>query len=35
MNDQAITYYAKKFFPHLTPQYGRLCIIAILESHNK
>lgn len=27
-----ILVYAKKFFPHLGEKYGRLCVIAVLES---
>ncbi len=31
MNEQAIAFYAKKFFPHLLPVYGRLAVIAALK----
>lgn len=30
MNDQAIAYYAAKYFPHLLPIHGQACIRAIL-----
>lgn len=32
MNDQAITYYAKKFFPHLLLAHAEQCIRAILNN---
>lgn len=35
MNIEAIDYYGRKFFPHLTPQYQRLCILAVHESISK
>lgn len=33
MNQQAIEFYAKKFFPHLTLNYGVLAVIAILNAN--
>ena len=30
INEPLIEYYRKKFFPHLMPHYGRLCVIAVL-----
>ena len=32
MNIEAIDYYARKFFPHLTPSYGRLAVIAVMSN---
>ena len=32
MNEEAITYYAKKFFPHLGVHFGRLAVIAVLQN---
>lgn len=32
MNAQAIDFYAKKFFPHLLPDYGRLSIQSVLKT---
>lgn len=32
MNEKAITYYARKFFPHLTLRQAENCIRAILSS---
>ena len=31
MNDQAITYYAKKYFGHLRLDYAEQCVRAILR----
>jgi hypothetical protein len=33
MNEQAVTFYAKKFFPHLGLAYGRLAVLAALKSN--
>jgi hypothetical protein len=30
MSDEAILYYARKFFPHLGDKYGVLCVKAVL-----
>jgi hypothetical protein len=30
-----IEFWRNKFFPHLLPHYGALCIIAILATHQK
>lgn len=32
MTDEAITYYARKFFPHLTLKHAEICLRAILAS---
>jgi hypothetical protein len=32
MTDEALTYYARKFFPHLLLHYGRLAVIAVLTA---
>lgn len=31
MSEQAIEFYGRKFFPHLTPTFQRLAVIAVLE----
>lgn len=33
MNNEAIDYYARKFFPHLTLDYARRCVIATLNAN--
>jgi hypothetical protein len=35
MNEEAIKFYARKFFPHLTERYGVLAVLAIIEAHKK
>lgn len=35
MNDEAITYYARKCFAHLPLKYGRACVIAVLAAWNR
>lgn len=32
MNDEAKAFYARKFFPHLLPIYGILCVESILRN---
>ncbi len=35
MTDEAIAFYAHKFFPHLTPECGKNVVIAILANRRK
>ena len=35
LDSARIEYWRKKFFPHLTPEFGTLCIITILLAHQK
>ena len=35
MNVEALDYYARKFFPHLQPDYARLCVIAVIEARQR
>jgi len=35
VTEQTIAYYAREFFPHLLPEYGRAAIIAILNNRRK
>jgi hypothetical protein len=32
MSRETIEYWARKFFPHLTPQFGFLAVIAVLQN---
>lgn len=35
MSDEAITFYALKFFPHFGVHFGRLAVIAVLENRKR
>jgi hypothetical protein len=35
MSEQAIKFYAAKFFPHLLPAHGVACIKALLRAEGK
>lgn len=34
MTEEAIRFYAAKFFAHLLPPYGRLAVIEVLKRHD-
>jgi len=35
MNNQAISYYARKFFPHMISPYGELCVKLVIDADNR